>query len=34
MVIRTPDERLTWLSALGSRRHDEVIARLTTFTGT
>lgn len=33
MVVRTPDERLVWLTALDSRRHDEVIASLRTFTG-
>jgi hypothetical protein len=33
MVLRTPDERLVWLSALDSRRHDEVIASLQAFTG-
>ncbi len=33
MVLRTPDERLVWLTALDSRRHDEVIASLKTFTG-
>jgi hypothetical protein len=33
MVIRTPDERLVLLSALDSRRHDEVTASLRTFTG-
>jgi hypothetical protein len=33
MVLRTPDERLVWLTALDSRRHDEVIASLRTFTG-
>jgi hypothetical protein len=32
-VLRTPDERLVWLSALDSRRHDEVISSLRTFTG-
>ena len=33
MVLRTPDERLVWLTALDSRRHDEVTASLRTFTG-
>ena len=33
MVLRTPDERLVLLTALDSRRHDEVIASLKTFTG-
>jgi len=33
MVIRTPDERLTWLTGLDSRRHDTVIAALRTFVG-
>ena len=33
MVIRTPDERLVLFTALDSRRHDEVIASLRTFTG-
>lgn len=33
MVLRTPDERLVLLTALDSRRHDEVIASLRTFTG-
>jgi hypothetical protein len=33
MVIRTPDERLTWLYPLASRRHEEVTASLTGFTG-
>jgi hypothetical protein len=33
MVIRTPDERLVWLTGLDSRRYDEVIALLRTFTG-
>lgn len=33
MVLRTPDERLVWLTALDSRRHDDVIASLKTFTG-
>jgi transposase len=33
MVIRTPDERLTWLTGLTSRRHDTVIAALRAFTG-
>jgi hypothetical protein len=32
-VLRTPDERLVWLTALDSRRHDDVIASLRTFTG-
>jgi hypothetical protein len=26
LVIRTPDERLTWLQALGSRRKEDVTA--------
>jgi transposase len=33
MVIRTDAERLFWLYPLSSRRHDEVIDRLRTFTG-
>jgi transposase len=33
MVLRTPDERLVLLSALDSRRHEDVIASLRTFTG-
>jgi transposase len=33
MVIRTPDERLTWLSGLVSRCYDVVIAGLRGFTG-
>ena len=33
MVIRTPDERLVLLTALDSRRHEEVLASLRTFTG-
>jgi hypothetical protein len=33
MVIRTPDERLTWLYPMASRRHDEVITHLAGFTG-
>ncbi len=33
MVIRTPDERLLWLSGLVSRGYDMVIAALRTFTG-
>jgi transposase len=33
MVIRTPDERLTWLSGLVSRCYDVVIAGLRAFTG-
>jgi transposase len=33
MVIRTPDERLVWLYPLASRRHEDVIAHLTGFTG-
>jgi hypothetical protein len=33
MVIRTPDERLAWLAALGSRCYDTVIAGLGTFAG-
>ena len=32
-VLRTPDERLVWVTALDSRRHDEVTASLRTFTG-
>lgn len=32
-VLRTPDERLVWLTALDSRRHDDVIASLRAFTG-
>jgi hypothetical protein len=33
MVIRTPDERLAWLAALGSRCYDTVIAGLGDFAG-
>lgn len=33
MVIRTPDERLTWLCGLVSRCYDVVIAGLRAFTG-
>jgi hypothetical protein len=33
MVLRTPDERLVLLTALDSRRHDEVTPSLRTFTG-
>jgi hypothetical protein len=33
MVLRTPDERLVLLTALDSRRHDDVTASLKTFTG-
>jgi hypothetical protein len=33
MVLRTPDERLVLVTALDSRRHDEVVASLRTFTG-
>lgn len=33
MVIRTPDERLTWLTGLVSRCYDVVIAGLRGFTG-
>jgi len=33
LVLRTPDERLVRLTAADSRRHDEVIASLATFTG-
>lgn len=33
MVIRTPDERLVWLTGLTSRGYDTVIAALRTFTG-
>jgi len=32
-VLRTPDERLVWLTALDSRRHHDVTASLRTFTG-
>lgn len=32
-VIRTPDERLVWLTGLASRGYEEVIAALRTFTG-
>jgi transposase len=32
-VLRTPDERLVRVTALDSRRHEEVIASLRTFTG-
>jgi transposase len=32
-VLRPPDERLVWLTALDSRRHDEVTASLRRFTG-
>ena len=33
LVLRTPDERLVRLTAADSRRHDEVVASLRTFTG-
>ena len=33
MVIRTPDERLVWLQALGSRRAEAITALLAFFTG-
>jgi len=33
MVIRTPGERLVWLTALDSRSHKDVLASLRTFTG-
>jgi hypothetical protein len=33
LVIRTPDKRLVLLTAMGSRRYEEVIAALRTFTG-
>lgn len=33
MVLRTLEERLVWLTALDSRRHDEVAASLRTITG-
>ena len=33
LVIRTPDERLVWLSGLRSRRHEEVTAFLRGYTG-
>lgn len=33
LVLRTPDERLVRLTAADSRRHQEVIASLRTFTG-
>lgn len=33
MVIRTPDERLVWMTGLVSRGYDTVIARLLTFAG-
>jgi len=33
LVIRTPDERLLWLSGLASRGYEAVIAALRTFTG-
>lgn len=33
LVIRTPDERLVWLSGLHSRRHGEVTAFLRSYTG-
>ena len=32
-MIRTPDERLVWLSGLRSRRHEEVIAFLRGYKG-
>jgi len=33
LVIRTPDERLVWLTGLASRGYDTVIAALRTFAG-
>ncbi|MGH3327636.1 MAG: IS66 family transposase [Streptomycetales bacterium] len=33
LVLRTPDERLVRLTAADSRRHEEVVASLRTFTG-
>lgn len=33
LVLRTPDERLIRLTAADSRRHEEVLASLRTFTG-
>ena len=33
LVIRTPDERLVWLSGLHSRRHADVTAFLRSYTG-
>jgi hypothetical protein len=33
MVLRTPDERLVWLTGLASRRYETVIAGLRAFTG-
>ena len=34
LVVRTPDERLTWLQALGSRRKEDVTAGIPAlFTG-
>lgn len=33
LVIRTPDERLVWLSGLRSRRHADVTAFLRSYTG-
>jgi len=33
LVLRTPDERLVRLTAADSRRHEEVLASLRTFTG-
>lgn len=33
LVLRTPDERLVRLTASDSRRHDDVLASLRTFTG-
>ena len=33
LVIRTPDERLVWLSGLHSRRHADVTAFLRAYTG-
>jgi transposase len=33
LVVRTPDERLVWLSGLHSRRHGEVTAFLRSYTG-
>jgi hypothetical protein len=33
LVVRTPDERLVWLSGLHSRRHADVTAFLRSYTG-
>src|SRR5262249_54050642 len=33
MVVRTPDERLTWLQALASRRKEAIIGLLSFVTG-